>query len=177
MKSHIYAMKIGSLVVILLLLPFLANADSGNSQLGVYLQEFDDDLRSHFNYSDNGVIITGVISGTGAEKAGLAEEDIIAEINGNKITSAQDIRTIIGQTKPGDEIDVRIIRRGKWKEIPIYLTEKKQEDTNYPRKWFYYSRDNRPWMGIQMQDLNPQLGLSLLRYQYSCGCHILVRQL
>ena len=157
MKSHIYATKIGSIMVILLLLPLLAYADPGNSQLGVYLQEFNDDLRSRFNYTDNGVIIVGVIHGTGAEKAGLAEEDIIAEINGEKINSTQDIRTIIGQAKPGDEIDVKIIRKGKLKKIPVYLTVEKQEDPPYPRKWIYYSRDNRPWMGIQMQDLNPQL--------------------
>jgi len=132
-------------------------AAPGNSQLGVYLQELDDHLRGHFNYPDNGVLITGVIEGSGAQKAGLSEEDIIAEINKEKAASIGDIKRIIGNTDPGKEIELKIIRRGKQKIVRVQLTEKRPFYGPSPRKWIYYPKDYRPYVGIRMQELNPQM--------------------
>jgi len=134
-----------------------AFAATGQSQLGIYLQNLDDDLRRHFNYTADGVLITGVIEGTGADKAGLAEEDIIVEINKEKAASIGDIKRILENVNPGEEIELKIIRGGKPKMVRVMLTEKNPSYANPPRKWIYYPGDYRPYMGIRIQDLNPQL--------------------
>ena len=141
----------------MLLFISIPTAAAANSQLGVYLQELDDDLREHFNYSGNGVLITGIIPGTVAAKAGLSEEDIIAEINRERMNSIGDVRRIIQNTEPGKEIDLSVIRNGKTMKFHIRLMEKNPSYVHSPQKWIYYPENDRPWVGIRMQDLNPQL--------------------
>jgi len=123
----------------------------------VYLQELNDDLREHFHFKGDGVLITGVITGTGAEKAGLEDEDIITAINDQKTTGIGDIKRVIADTDPGQEINLTFIRRGKENTVRVLLTEKKTASVRSPRKWIYYTGDDRPWMGIRFQDLNPQM--------------------
>ncbi len=58
-----------------------------------------------------------VVSGSPAEKAGLKEKDIILELNGEKITTANSMSKIIARYKPGDGVTLKVLRNGK--EIPV----------------------------------------------------------
>lgn len=61
----------------------------------------------------NGVVITGIAPGSGAEKAGIQVDDVITDIDGKTITSSQDVGDIIRSHKLGDSINVTISRAGK----------------------------------------------------------------
>jgi serine protease Do len=64
--------------------------------------------------------------GSPAEKAGLKEEDIILEINSEKITSDNSLAKIIQKYNPGDKITLKILRAGQEKNIDVTLGERKE---------------------------------------------------
>ena len=66
-----------------------------------------------------------VVPGSPADKAGLAENDIILEINGQKINDNNPLANIIAKFKPGDEITLKIMRQAKEKTVKVKLEEMK----------------------------------------------------
>jgi C-terminal processing protease CtpA/Prc len=141
-----------------LIFPHSSPAAAGGPQLGVYLQEFNDNLREHFMFKGDGVLIVEVIEDTGADRAGLKNKDIIIEINGEKIGSVDDIQNEVKKTRPGEKIEMKIFRGKSKKNMLVEVTEKKRRSArHYPRKWVQFMNNDRPWIGIHMQDLNPQM--------------------
>ncbi|MFQ6604234.1 MAG: S1C family serine protease [Fidelibacterota bacterium] len=70
-----------------------------------------------------GVIIVEVESGSTAERAGLLPADVIESVNGQEITSANDIFKAIEKKdmRPGDKITLIIYRDGKRKKVKLEL--------------------------------------------------------
>lgn len=66
-----------------------------------------------------------VIPGSPADKAGLAENDIILEIDGEKIDADHPLGTVIGKHDVGDELTLKIWRKGEEKEVKLILEERK----------------------------------------------------
>ena len=86
-----------------------------------------------YNYGDlimrgNKVTDFAVIPGSPADKAGLVENDIILEIEGQKIDEGKNPKSltdIITSYKVGDEITLKIWHKGQEKEVPLVLEERK----------------------------------------------------
>lgn len=73
----------------------------------------------------NDPLLKGVIPGTPAEKAGIKEGDIIAECDGEKLSSSKTIQDFLEELNPGDILKLKILRQGKESEIKIKLGERK----------------------------------------------------
>ena len=67
-----------------------------------------------------------LIPGGPADKAGILENDIILEIDGVKITEAVSLATQIQKHKPGDSVLLKVLSKGKEKEVKVVLEELKQ---------------------------------------------------
>jgi putative serine protease PepD len=67
----------------------------------------------------NGVSVAKVESGSGADKAGIKSGDVITAVDGTKVTSSQQLRTIIAAHKPGDTLQVEILRSGSTKTLTV----------------------------------------------------------
>ncbi len=65
-----------------------------------------------------------VVPGSGAEKAGLKEGDIILEVNKEKITPQNSLAKIIQNYNPGDKIILKVLRGEETMEIQATLGEK-----------------------------------------------------
>lgn len=92
--------------------------------LGIYMKNVDRQIANYMNLPiPEGVIITQVVKGSPAEKAGLKQYDVIREVNGNKIISADEISTSVKNLKPKDEITMTIYRDGKIQKITTRLGE------------------------------------------------------
>jgi serine protease Do len=61
-----------------------------------------------------------------AQKAGLQENDIILEFNGEKITSENSLAKIIVKYNPQDKVDLKVLRNGQEKILPVILGEKSE---------------------------------------------------
>lgn len=64
-----------------------------------------------------------VIPGSPADKAGLAENDIILAIDGTKVDDAHPLSRIVAQKNPGDTITVKVLSKGKEKTVKVVLGE------------------------------------------------------
>ncbi|HIG28635.1 MAG TPA: Do family serine endopeptidase [Verrucomicrobiales bacterium] len=97
--------------------------------LGVLPQAVDADLAQIFELpSTSGAIIARVEANTPAEKAGLAVEDIIVEIDGKTVKDDKHLRLIISQKMPGTEVKIKAYRDGKKKDFTVILGELNRED-------------------------------------------------
>lgn len=67
-----------------------------------------------------------IIPGSPADKAGLLENDIILEVNGIKVDSKNPLARTIAKFKSGDEITLKVLSKGKEKEIKVKLEERKE---------------------------------------------------
>lgn len=66
-----------------------------------------------------------VVPGSPADKAGLVENDIILEINGDKITEKNQLNNLIVKYSVGEEISLKIWHKGEEKEARAKLEERK----------------------------------------------------
>ena len=69
----------------------------------------------------------GIIAGSPAEKAGLAEGDIILQVNRQKIDDGHSLAHEIAKYAPGDSVTVKALSKGKEKEIVLKLEEFKEQ--------------------------------------------------
>ena len=67
-----------------------------------------------------------IVPGSAADKAGLVENDIILELNGNKITQTNSLAKQIQKYKPGDEVEFKILHDNQEKIITTTLEEYKE---------------------------------------------------
>ena len=100
---------------------------ASRSYIGVYTVEITPELAKEYNlpvnegvYLYNSAKYSAIIKDSPAEKAGLKDKDIITAVNGVKIGSAGSLSTLIGEYKPGDTVQLTVIRDGK--EIAVNVT-------------------------------------------------------
>jgi S1-C subfamily serine protease len=66
-----------------------------------------------------------VIPGSPADKAGLVENDIILEINGQKVDSEHPFANLIAANQVGDTVKLRVSQKGEEKDILVKLEERR----------------------------------------------------
>lgn len=89
--------------------------------VGIYVQELDQNLLKHFNLSaKEGVIVTKVMEGSPAKKAGIKQGDLIINMGSQGIATWEDYVSIISGYTSGDKIPLTLIRDDK--KIHINLT-------------------------------------------------------
>ncbi len=71
-----------------------------------------------------GVYISSVTPGGGAEEAGLKSDDVIVGINGMRIRSIPELQEQVGRMHPGALIKLEYIRSGKRSVIDVTLKDK-----------------------------------------------------
>lgn len=70
-----------------------------------------------------GLFIASVSEGSGAEEAGLKTYDMILEVDGQKVSSTQEVNEIRDKKKAGDTLKFKILRDGETLEIDVTLKE------------------------------------------------------
>ena len=78
-----------------------------------------------------GVYISGVETGSGAERSGLKAGDVIKDIDGVKIGKFADLSGYLGGKRPNDVVDVTVYRDGKSKVVPVTLIKLETYQIDY----------------------------------------------
>ena len=77
--------------------------------LGIKGQDVSSNIANSYNMP-TGVYVYEVVSGSAAEKAGLRQGDIITELDGQKMTSMNQLKQLIAAYKSGDKVTVKFER-------------------------------------------------------------------
>ena len=72
-----------------------------------------------------GVYIETVDEGSPAARLGIESGDILVQVGDTRITSADDLETVLYQYQVGDTVTIRIVRGGKYYQTDLELTEAK----------------------------------------------------
>ena len=102
-----------------------------------------------------GVLITSVSPGRAADKAGVKRDDIVLEVDGQPVYNAVDLRSLIGRTAPGVEVELLVLRDGEQKRIKVELealTEEVLATTAGTRD----SDEARGPLGIRVENLKDE---------------------
>jgi S1-C subfamily serine protease len=71
-----------------------------------------------------GALISQVVDGSAAEKAGIKAGDIVTSVNGKPVKDAAGLRNAIGMLSIGDRVDVALLRDGKPRRVTAVIGER-----------------------------------------------------
>ncbi len=95
-----------------------ATGKASHGWLGVQIQDVTRELAESFGMKrPQGALVSKVLPGSPAEKAGLQIGDIITEFNGQKIESSGDLPPMVGMTPINNKATLKIIRQGENRDI------------------------------------------------------------
>ncbi|MGH8208075.1 MAG: PDZ domain-containing protein, partial [Steroidobacteraceae bacterium] len=70
-----------------------------------------------------GVLVSQVVEGSPAEKAGIHTGDVITSVNGQPVKSNSELRNSIGLMRVGDKVEIGLLRDGKPRKITAIIAD------------------------------------------------------
>jgi S1-C subfamily serine protease len=70
---------------------------------------------------ESGVLVAGVESDSPSSKAGMKKDDIILGMDGQKISSIEDLRNMLKEKQPGEEVELTVLRDSKQSQLRVIL--------------------------------------------------------
>lgn len=126
--------------------------------LGVQIDNLEPGMGEFFGAkNDKGAVVTRVFEDAAAAKAGVKADDIVVELAGEPITTANELMNRIALHKPGSKVEVVVLREGKRKTISITLDKRPQEGTEVAGG---VAKAGGP-LGLSVQTLTRQLATQL----------------
>ena len=103
----------------------IAKGKVSRAQLGVYIQELDASMAQSLKLqnANAGILVSGVVPGSPAEKAGLKKYDVITQLNGKQVADTNQFRNQIALTDPTAQVTLSIMRNGKMITLKPTLSE------------------------------------------------------
>lgn len=98
--------------------------------LGVHYVLLTPDIANHYKIGvQSGAFIVpaadpaqpSVVAGSPAEKAGLQENDVITQVDNDKVDKTHSLTSLLDQYKPGDGVSLTVIRDGKSQKVDVKL--------------------------------------------------------
>lgn len=150
--------------------------------IGLYVDDIDRAVRKALRFEKDGVMVDDVVKDGPADKAGIVMGDIVVSIDGVRMTSTRRLRKVVRNSDPETTVDVVVFRMGKEETVKVTLGAREDRDDHY-YGWhrggrnivvhapevpdvpdvdvFMYGDHADVWLGIQMDNINKQLGKSL----------------
>jgi Do/DeqQ family serine protease len=90
--------------------------------IGVEIQEITPELETFFSLQKGGrgVLVSDVMEGSPALKAGLKRGDVLLKIEETDLESPADYRQVLSEFTPSDPLKVSISRKGKRKDLVVH---------------------------------------------------------
>ena len=89
-------------------------------QLGIIIQDVTDELAKAFSLpNQHGVLVAKVQKDSTADKAGITSGDVIIAVDGQKVSTAAQLRNKIGAKRIDDKVKLSLYRNGKKKELSV----------------------------------------------------------
>ena len=125
--------------------------------LGVYIQEVTRELAESFGMKKPaGALVASVLPDSPAEKAGIQVGDVILAYDGKDISTSASLPPLVGRTRVGEKIKLRLMRDGSMKSIRLVIGELPDEDSPLLAKKQGPSATEDLILGLEVQELTEQ---------------------
>ncbi len=129
--------------------------------IGVNIANLDYERAQAFGLPEaGGALVTQVVDGSPADKAGLRHGDVLLSVDGRKITETRDLIDYVSSLPPGRKVELEVLRDGKRMTEKVELAERQGDAESQPQAKDEEAR-GVDWLGLQYQDLTPALRQSL----------------
>jgi Do/DeqQ family serine protease len=92
--------------------------------LGVSMYTVTPDLAKSLGLKNSeGALVSQVVDGSPAEKAGIRTGDVITSVNGQPVKSNSELRNAIGLLRVGDKVEVGLLRDGKPLRVTAVISD------------------------------------------------------
>ena len=119
--------------------------------LGVSIQPVTDEMAQSFGLKKaRGALISDVMAGGPAEKAGIKQGDIITSFAGREIKDARQLQLVVAETAVGQKVEAEIFRDGKAQKLTVTLGSSdsaaavQPKSTEAPAGWFGMTVEELP---------------------------------
>jgi serine protease Do len=137
------------------LLPeLIAKGSVTRGYLGVNIQNITDDLAASLSLkSKKGALVSDVVQGSPAEKAGVKRGDVIVACDRKEVTDSHELATLVATLPVGTQVPLRLIRDGKETTLSVKIATLDTRDAAAGK-----TADEAPWgkWGLQLQDLSAE---------------------
>jgi serine protease Do len=90
--------------------------------IGIGISDVTPDNAKFFQMSNaTGAVVTEVEPNSPGGKAGLHIGDVITGLNGHSVTDAGELQMEVGQKRPGETVQLEVMREGKTVSVPVTL--------------------------------------------------------
>jgi serine protease Do len=98
--------------------------------VGISFTDLDPDVAQQLNISNTtGLYVKSLVPNGGAEIAGIKAGDVITKVDGTPVYQSSDLQERVGELKPGDKINLTVLRAGDEKNYTVTL----KADAGVPR--------------------------------------------
>ncbi len=92
--------------------------------LGVNIAPVTPDIAQALGLGNaTGALVTQVVEGSAAEKAGIRAGDVITAVNGRSVKSHTELRNAIGLLRVGDKVDIGLLREGQARQVSATVAD------------------------------------------------------
>lgn len=148
-----YSFAIPSNIVRKVVDDLLMYGETQRAYIGIYPQEMNADLADKAGMKDiKGVYVAELTDNSAAQKAGIHSGDVITSINGNEVNTTTQLMEVLRQYRPGDEVQVMVVRDGREHEYKVGLLNESGSTEVVKRGESFYNAD----LGIVLQPVSKQ---------------------
>jgi serine protease Do len=131
------------------------HGDVTRGWLGVTIQDVPADLAEYLGIKDGkGVLVSDVIPGDPADKAGIKPRDIITEINGEKVESSRSLLKIVAGIGVGEIAKVKVLRDGREKTFGVEIAKRLDDKIASAKDSLKGGADE---IGIRVANITPEM--------------------
>jgi serine protease Do len=134
------------------------NGEVTRGWLGVNIQDLKGELADYYGAKGGeGVLVTEVVPGNPAEKAGIKAKDIITAVDGEKVRTSRELTAKAATLPVGETTKITVVRDGKERTVDVQVAKRPVTvaDAGNPPV------EKEGEYGLQVTDLTPEMARRL----------------
>ena len=96
--------------------------------LGVATQEITNSLREGLDYRGSGVLVTSVVAGSPADRAGIRKGDVLVSFNSRTLDTPSALVDLVRDAKVGQNVSIIVVRDGQRRSLSARLASRSADD-------------------------------------------------
>ena len=130
--------------------------------IGVGFQELTGELATHFGVQGKGgALVSSIVPGSPAERAGLQAGDVIVSVDGQRIQESRDLQRMLLQRQVGAKVTLGVVRDKKERSFALVTQEKPNARAAQQERSGQAPRAAASQLGLELEPLTPKLATRL----------------